>query len=176
MAGETDSGINPGREALLRALCDGGVRFILIGGAALESHQQPHRTEDIDVTPDRARENLERLATVLNSLKCELEIDPNRPETAVELPPNYFTAASLESMTVWNLRTIHGKIDLAIAPSGFPDGYAQLAPNARTGRVYATRVEVAIASLTDVEPVQRLALLDRLRRRRTARDGVVGLQ
>ncbi len=51
MAGETDGGIDPGREALLRALRNGGVRFVLIGGAALESHAQPHRTEDIDITP-----------------------------------------------------------------------------------------------------------------------------
>lgn len=157
MAGETDSGIDPGREALLRALRDGDVRFVLIGGAALESHEQPHRTEDIDITPDREVENLQRLADVLNRLECRLEIDPNRPEAAVELPPDYFTAASLGRATVWNLRTAHGKIDLTVAPSGFPDGYTQLAPDARIGRVHATRIEVVIASLADVEHSKRVA-------------------
>lgn len=62
MAGETDSSIDPGRDALLRALRDGGVRFVLIGGAAIESHGQRYATQDIDVTPDREHENLKRLA------------------------------------------------------------------------------------------------------------------
>ncbi len=157
MAGETDSGIDPGREALLRALRDNDVRFVLIGGAALESHAQPHRTEDIDITPDREDGNLQRLADVLNRLECRLEIDPNRPETAIELPPDYFTSASFGRAAVWNLRTVHGKIDLTVAPSGFPDGYTQLAPEAQVGRVHATRIEVAIASLADVEHSKRVA-------------------
>jgi len=157
MAGETDSGIDPGREALLQALRDGDVRFVLIGGAALESHKQPHRTEDIDITPDREDGNLQRLGDVLNRLECRLEIDPNRPEAAIELPPDYFTAASLGRAAVWNLRTVHGKIDLTVAPSGFPDGYTELSPDARIGRVHATRIEVAIASLADVEHSKRVA-------------------
>ncbi|MGA9284806.1 MAG: hypothetical protein WBV85_05135 [Solirubrobacteraceae bacterium] len=157
MAGETDSGINHGREAILRTLREGRVRFVLIGGAALESHQQPHRTEDIDITPDREHENLERLAEVLNGLECRMEIDPNDADSAIELPGDYFTAASLARVTIWNLRTAHGKLDLAVAPAGFPNGYTQLAPGAQTARVFATRVEVAIASLDDVEHSKRVA-------------------
>lgn len=95
MAGSADRGIDTGREALLRALREGGVRFVLISGAALESHGQPYCTEDVDITPDREYENLQRLADVLNGLECRLEIDPDRPEAAVPLPYDYFTAASL---------------------------------------------------------------------------------
>lgn len=157
MAERADGGIDPGREALLRALRDGGVRFVLIGGAALETHGQPHRTEDIDVTPDREHENLRRLADVLNRLECRLEIDPNRPEAAVPLPDDYFTAVSLARVTVLNLRTAHGKLDVAVAPAGFPDGYAQLTPDAQTLKVHATSVEVAVASLADVEHSKRIA-------------------
>ncbi len=50
------------RETLLRALREGDVRFVLIGGAALQSHGQRYETADIDVTPDRAEQNLARLA------------------------------------------------------------------------------------------------------------------
>jgi hypothetical protein len=161
MAGATDGGIDPGRETLLRALRDGDVRFVLIGGAASESHGLPYATQDIDVTPDREHENLERLADVLNRLDCRLEIDPNQPDAAVELPADYFTAPTLRRASVWNLRTVHGKIDLTLAPSGFPDGYTQLAPGARHARVSRTRVEVAIASLHDVEHSKRLANRDK---------------
>jgi hypothetical protein len=157
MAGATEGGIDPGRDTLPRALRDDGVRFVLIGGAAIESHGLPYATQDIDVTPDREHENLGRLAEALNRLGCRLEIDPDQPDAAVELPADYFTAATLRRATVWNLRTVHGKIDLTLAPSGFPDGYTQLAPGARQGRVSRTRIEVAIASLADVEHSKRLA-------------------
>jgi predicted nucleotidyltransferase len=52
--------IDPDREALLRALQDGGVSYVLIGGAALETHRQPHRTDDVDIAPAVVPLNLER--------------------------------------------------------------------------------------------------------------------
>lgn len=121
MAGAPDRGVgSPEREALLRALRDGGVRFVLIGGAALESHGIDYTTKDIDVTPEREHENLERLASVLNGLSCQLELDP---DTAIDLPGDYFTAATLGRATVWNLRTVHGKIDLTVEPSAFAGAF-----------------------------------------------------
>jgi hypothetical protein len=84
MAGQADP-IDRGRETLLRALREGEVRFVVIGGAALQSHGQRYETEDIDVTPDRAKQNLARLADVLNRLECSLEVDPAHPEKAVSL-------------------------------------------------------------------------------------------
>jgi hypothetical protein len=100
MAGQADP-IDRGRETLLRALREGDVRFVVIGGAALQSHGQRYETEDIDVTPDRAQQNLARLADVLNRLECRLEVDPAHPENAVSLPPDYFTASVLAQANVW---------------------------------------------------------------------------
>jgi hypothetical protein len=42
-------------------------------------------------------------------------------------------------------------------PAGFPDGYAQLAPGALQMRVSLTEIEVAVASLADVEHSKRIA-------------------
>ncbi len=156
MADQTDP-IDQGRETLLRALREGDVRFVLIGGAALQSHGQRYETEDIDITPDRAEQNLARLADVLNRLECGLEVDPVHPEKAVTLPPDYFTASVLAQATVWNLRTAHGKLDLTLAPSGFPGGYTQLIADAEQRRVAATTIAVAVASLADVEHSKRIA-------------------
>jgi hypothetical protein len=156
MAGQADP-LDRGRETLLRALREGDVRFVVIGGAALQSHGQRYETEDIDVTPDRAEQNLARLADVLNRLACSLEVDPAHPEKAVSLPPDYFTASVLAQATVWNLRTAHGKLDLTLAPSGFPEGYTQLIADAEQRLVAATTITVAVASLADVEHSKRTA-------------------
>jgi hypothetical protein len=41
------------------------------------------------------------------------------------------TDGVLAQATVWNLRTAHGKLDLTVTPSGFPQGYAQLIASAQ---------------------------------------------
>jgi hypothetical protein len=79
LAGETDR-VDRGRETLLRVLHDGDVRFVVIGGAALQSHGQRYETEDIDITPDRAQQNLRRLADVLNRLECRLAAGDRRQD------------------------------------------------------------------------------------------------
>jgi hypothetical protein len=52
-------------KALLRALSEGGVEFILIGGAAATVHGSSRLTRDVDVVYRRTRENIARLVTAL---------------------------------------------------------------------------------------------------------------
>lgn len=145
------------RAALLRALGDAGALYVLIGGAALESHQQPHRTVDVDVAPARTPKNLEALAAVLNDLQCALVVDPADASLDVPLPTGYFTASNLGQQDVWNLKTRHGKLDIAFTPAGFPDGYDQLQPRAQRLTVAHTDVQVSVAALEDVEHSKRTA-------------------
>lgn len=149
--------VDPGRDALLRALNQGDVAFVLIGGAALQSHRQPHVTDDVDVTPERSQENLERLAAVLNTLSCRAVVDPNDPAQDVPLPDGYFTAATVARNDIWNLMTEHGKLDITFHPSGFPDGYDQLHHRAADGEVAQTQITVRVAALADVEHSKRTA-------------------
>lgn len=147
----------PDREALLRALQDAGVRYIVIGGAALETHAQPHRTLDVDITPATEPENLDRLAVALNALHCQLVTDVDDPGSWVALPSDYFTAATLRRATVWNLHTSHGPLDVTFTPSGFPQGFDELQGNARPLVVAGTTITVAVAALADVEHSKRIA-------------------
>jgi hypothetical protein len=64
-------GIDPDREALLGVLVRHRVAFVLIGGAAIQSCGRRFDTQDIDLTPDTAPENLARLADALNELGCQ---------------------------------------------------------------------------------------------------------
>jgi predicted nucleotidyltransferase len=50
---------------LLRALVDGGVDFIVVGGAAATAHGAARLTQDLDVVYARDRPNLVRLAEAL---------------------------------------------------------------------------------------------------------------
>ena len=50
---------------LLRALCEAGVDFILVGGAAATAHGSARLTQDLDVVYSRQPENLQRLVQAL---------------------------------------------------------------------------------------------------------------
>lgn len=51
--------------ALLRALHDQNVRFIIVGGAAATAHGAARLTQDLDIVYDRSRDNLARLVSAL---------------------------------------------------------------------------------------------------------------
>ncbi len=162
MAEPADSGrvspaIDAEREALLKTLVAHNVQLVVIGGAGIQSHGRHYDTLDIDVTPDREEANLHRLADALNELDCRLITDPANAAAWVPLPPDYFTPRSLLAATVWNLATRHGQLDLAFAPSGFPDGYGELVPRAERLTVAGTRIAVLVAALDDIHKSKRAA-------------------
>jgi hypothetical protein len=133
------------------------VEFVLIGGAAIQSHGRPYDTLDVDVTPATDPVNLARLATALNEMRCRLVINPADTGGWVALPPDYFTPQSLLAATVWNLATPYGLLDLAFAPTGFPGGFRELSPRAIGQRVAGTSIVVPIAALADIDTSKRLA-------------------
>lgn len=119
------------------------VRFVVVGGFAVELWDvavQP--TVDVDITPDRSKENLDRLATALNELGAKLRYG----EETVAIPGG-FTGQNIEDMAVLNLSTAAGPLDLTLMPAG-TDGYVDLARNA--SEIAYQDVVVPTASLADV--------------------------
>lgn len=51
----------------------------------------------------------------------------------------------------------HDQLDLAFAPTGFPDGYRDLAPRATQRPVAGTTIVVPVAALEDVHESKRQA-------------------
>ena len=95
MAERADSGvIGPDREALLGVLARHGVAFVLIGGAAIQSHGLRYDTPDMDVTPDTTPENLAALADALNELECRLITDPADAGGGFRFPPTTSPSAA----------------------------------------------------------------------------------
>lgn len=65
-------------QALLERLVGADVRFVLVGGLAVGAWGYVRGTRDVDVVPDPATENLERLDTVLRELDGKVEVGERR--------------------------------------------------------------------------------------------------
>ena len=68
----------PDLAGLIGALRGAGVRFVAIGGIAVAAHEYVRATEDLDLVPDPARENLDAFADVLGGLNARLLRNPDR--------------------------------------------------------------------------------------------------
>ncbi len=127
---------------LLRALEAHHVRYVVIGAIAAIAAGAPILTTDLDVTPERSCENLERLALALSDLDAKLR-SPDAP-SGVQFPLEAEMLATAES---WTLTTRAGDLDLMFAPAG-TQGYEDLRRGARHERIAGIRV--AVAALADV--------------------------
>lgn len=128
-------------EPMLRALVAHDVRFVVIGGFAATYHGSPHLTFDLDITPDRSEENLERLSAALTEIEAMVRA------RGVEPLPFGHDGRSLARVDVWKLTTPYGDLDISFTPPG-TQGYDDLHRDAEQADVLGVRVEVA--SLADV--------------------------
>jgi hypothetical protein len=129
-------------EQLIRVLAECGVRFVLIGGFAAVIHGSPFVTTDLDVVPQATDENLSRLSDALERLHAKVwsQVTP-------EGLPFSHDAESLGRVSVWNLITDHGLLDVTMQPSG-TYGYEDLERDAKHLKILGSDVDVA--SLADV--------------------------
>lgn len=127
---------------ILAVLQRHGVEFVIIGGLAAALHGSPFVTTDIDVTPRRAHKNLGRLSAALKKLEARI-----RTEAIAEGLPFDHDARSLANMSLLNLTTRFGDLDISIEPIG-TTGYEDLVRDAESFELGGVRV--LVASLADV--------------------------
>jgi hypothetical protein len=65
-------------EALIEALVNAGIEFIVVGGAAAVLHGAPTTTQDLDIVHRRTPENVDRLVSLLEQLDAYLREPGNR--------------------------------------------------------------------------------------------------
>ncbi len=98
-------------EALLEALVNGDVEFVVVGGVAAVLHGAPVTTLDLDIVHRRTEENVSRLLSVLSDLEAE-----TRPP---RVPPLRPTKVMLLGAGQLNLSTRLGPLDpLCVLSSG----------------------------------------------------------
>lgn len=126
--------------ALLTALSDAGVEFVLIGGVAARLHGSPSLTRDVDICHRRSKENLERLAAVLRDLRARLRgVDDD--------VPFLLDARTLAAGGNFTFTTSAGDLDLLAMPAGV-DGYEELIVHADV--VHLDDLAVSVAALDDL--------------------------
>ena len=60
---------------LLERLVESEIRFVLVGGLAVNAWGYVRATRDVDIVPDPSRENLERLDALLKELGGKVDVD-----------------------------------------------------------------------------------------------------
>ena len=138
------------------------VEFVLLGNFGAQIQGAPVLTQDADMAYHRGKENLERLMTALEELNARIRFG----DEDVHFPTS--DPLLLASGDIWNLRTVHGDLDLLYAPAG--GGYDHLVENAVKVDIGSGAMVLA-ASLGDIIRSKELAnrakdhqTLDALRR------------
>lgn len=108
-------------DAILRALGEGGVQFVLIGGVAVGMHGAVRATKDVHIVPRPDRANLERLAAVVRDVQgrqigVDTEFLPHQPTDA----------DGFEAGGSFQLATVYGQLDILQAGGAIPP-YEELA-------------------------------------------------
>ncbi|HYZ78551.1 MAG TPA: sulfotransferase domain-containing protein [Gaiellaceae bacterium] len=127
---------------MLAALEAERAEYVVIGGLAAALAGAAHVTFDLDITPNRSVENLERVAAALRRMNARLVDVPDEVAATFKLD-----GVTLANGSVWTFITDHGRIDVTLDPSG-TQGYRDLRRGARPARF--DDVTIFVASLADV--------------------------
>lgn len=92
--------------AILRALDESGVDFVVIGGLAVQTHGHIRTTQDLDLVPEPSPANLGRLREALSALGAR-RVGASEPER-IEIPRE----------GVLELDTDAGGVDVHLDPPG----------------------------------------------------------
>lgn len=121
-----------------------------------------------DLTPERSKENLSRLADALEELEAGFRVDADRYPDGFR-PPGGIDWRTFRSQVWVTLTTRHGDIDIVLTPDG-TDGYQEIAQTATRERLIGTEIVVSVASAemvlhskTEAGRSKDHAVLDRMR-------------
>ena len=136
-------------EAILRALADHRVDFVIIGGVAVQAHGYIRATQDLDIIPRPDLANLSRLAEALAALRARTHRTAGRVNIS---DPHVLRRAALVP-----LMTAHGRLDVMSIEStaGTPASYTEL--RGRAIEVDLGAMEVAVVGLDDLIRMKKTA-------------------
>jgi len=105
-----------GQRALLVALVDANVRFVVIGGYAVAAHGYERATRDVDIVFATDLENCERFAAVLRGLDAHVRV------ADLPAPGGQISADWLSGGGHFVFATVHGLLDALSWIAGLDHG------------------------------------------------------
>lgn len=134
--------------ALLQALHDARIEFVIIGGVAVGAHGYIRATADLDLVPSPDPENLDRLIGALGALEATL---PTAGDRRFDLDRDAGVVRRGGNVTA---DTKFGGLDVVQLAAGVP-GYSQLVQDAVESDVLGVRVRVcSLYSLREMKQAQ----------------------
>lgn len=134
--------------ALLEALHNANIRFVVIGGVAVGAHGYVRSTEDLDLVPDPDPENLKRLTETLQDLESTLPTVGERPFDPGTDAGVIRRGGNVTAMTRF------GGLDVVQRAKGVP-GYSQLDEDAVDSELLGIPVRVcSLARLRAMKEAQ----------------------
>lgn len=134
--------------ALLEALNESGVRFVVIGGVAVGAHGYVRGTEDLDLVPDPDPENLGRLTEALRELESTLPTVGDRPFDPATDAGVIRRGGNVTAMTRF------GELDVVQRARGVPS-YTQLDEDAVDSELLGVPVRVcSLSRLREMKQAQ----------------------
>jgi hypothetical protein len=134
--------------ALLKALVDRDIRFVVIGGVAVGAHGYIRATADLDLVPDPDPENLDRLIDALRGFNATLPTAGNRKFNPAEDATVIRRGGNVTADTKF------GGLDVIQLARGVP-GYSQLAANAVESEVLGIPIRVcSLENLREMKQAQ----------------------
>lgn len=131
-------------EDILAVLNHHEVEYVVIGAfAAIVQGAPLAATHDLDVTPRRDLQNLNRLSEALDELDARIRVDDLDEGLTFK-----HDAASLATMAMLNLTCSAGDFDLVFTPAAAPAGFEDLVPS--SARFQVGDEVVSLASLEDI--------------------------
>ena len=128
---------------MCRILNDENVDYVVLGGFAANLLGSPITTRDLDVIPDRAKDNLDRLGRALTRMNAKIRIAGEPVATKIDGP----FLVNMPHML--NLVTDFGDLDLTFTPAGRAGDYAGWRLHSSPALIDEGLV-VEVASLDDI--------------------------
>jgi predicted nucleotidyltransferase len=144
---------------LLFALSTAHIQFVIIGGVAVGVHGFVRATEDLDIVPDPAPQNLARLAHLLKEIEAthvgSSEFSPG------EFPHDPTDPARLAEGANFRLDTNHGALDIMQWVPGIETdpAYVELAEQAIEVAFRGTKI--LVCGIEHLRAMKRIAARER---------------
>ena len=138
----------PAFDELLRRLVEAGVRFVLIGGLAVNAWGVVRGTKDLDIVADPEIDNLKRLAQVAATAGGQVQTRDAFISSSVSI------AALLAEGERVQIDTGLGPLDVVQGLPGVPL-YAELRSRATEAEIAG--VAISVCSLEDLRSMKRAA-------------------